>query len=89
MPPVDDRGQAPAAGAEVTEWTRRIGLADRDGTTVEVSLVPGDADGPGIVGFHVQTGGAVIHASPGPTACRQLAGALLDAADALDAEVVE
>ncbi|MGH2955095.1 MAG: hypothetical protein ACRDK9_13970 [Solirubrobacterales bacterium] len=54
-----------------------------------MSLVPGDADGPGIVGFHVQTGGAVIHASPGPTACRQLAGALLDAADALDAEVVE
>lgn len=69
-----------------TAWERKIGLADHDGTTVEVRWVPADEEGDGLVGIYLQTGAATLNAHAEPIALRQLAAALLDGADALEAE---
>lgn len=70
----------------LTEWSQRIGLADMDGTVVDVNFMPPeDAEDRAMVGLHFKTGGAHLHTSPTPTALRQLASALLDGADAMEA----
>ena len=65
------------------EWEKTIGLADMHGTRVRVVYSPADADGDAMASLNILTGGATVFTSPTPEACRQLAAALLDAADAM------
>lgn len=67
------------------EWEKRIGLADMNGTVATVGFTPADSDGDAITSLTLKTGGAHIFSSPTPQACRQLAAALLDGADAMEA----
>ncbi len=62
----------------------RIGLADQDGTSVEIGCTEEGADA--LITFRVHTGGASVYAYPTHTAARQVAAALLDAADEYERE---
>lgn len=68
------------------EWEKRIGLADMHGTLATVGFTPADSEGGAITSLNVRTGAASILSMPSPEACRQLAAALLDGADAMEAE---
>lgn len=70
--------------AATESWSKRIGLADRDGTVVEVHYSPPDSEGGAIVQVVTRTGAASLHCCPTPQALRQLAAALLDGADAME-----
>ena len=71
------------------EWTKRIGLADHYGTTAEVTFYPADNESEADLTFSLGIGGCSAHTTPTPEAARQLAAALLDAADAVDATTVD
>lgn len=67
------------------EWERKIGLADMNGTVVAVSFMPpDDEEDDGHLSMVTETGGARVFSSPTAAAARQLAGALLDGADAME-----
>ena len=76
-------------GRCVKEWTKRIGLADHYGTTAEVTFYPVDDEGDADLTINIGIGGCIAEAAPTPEAARQLAAALLDAADAVDATTVD
>lgn len=73
----------------MTDWTKRIGFADHSGVVAEVEFIDAghnntgdqwDAD----VAVSVGIAGCQARGYPTKEACRQLAAALLDAADAMD-----
>lgn len=63
------------------DWERTIGLADAHGTVARVAFDE-DEDG-AIASVSLRSGAAAILACPTPEALRQLAAAMLDAADAM------
>lgn len=63
---------------------KRIGTADRSGTVVEVSYSPTDENGDGAIFLTLINGDWRVPTLPTPTAARQIAGALIDAADKYD-----
>jgi hypothetical protein len=66
-------------------FEKTIGLADMHGTVAAVTFEPPEEiDELGYVSIQLRTGGATIIASPTPKALRELAGAYLDAADAME-----
>lgn len=66
-----------------------IGLADHQGTRVTVSYDPADEEAGGLISLTVALGMFSAYSSPTPSAARQVAGALLDAADRADADNAE
>jgi hypothetical protein len=70
--------------ANTEEWEKKIGLADIYGTVAEVSFVPADGEGDAMTTMTMRNGAFTLHASPTPAALRQLAGALLDGAEAME-----
>jgi len=68
------------------EWEKRIGLADMHGTVATVGFTPADSEGDAITSLTLKTGGANVFTAPTPEACRQLAAALLDGAEAMEAK---
>jgi hypothetical protein len=73
--------------AESEPWTRTIGMADMNGTVADVTFEPAADELPAQTSIHLRTGGARLHMSPTPAALRQLAAAMLDGADAMEAEL--
>jgi hypothetical protein len=66
------------------DWERKIGMADMHGTVATVNYSPPDSEGDAYTSVSLTSGAASIHAAPTPGALRQLAAAMLDAADAMD-----
>jgi len=68
------------------EWEKRIGLADMHGTVATVGFTPADSEGGAVTSLNLRTGAASILSMPTAESCRQLAAALLDGAEAMEAE---
>jgi hypothetical protein len=66
-------------------WEKKIGLADIYGTVAEVSFIPADGEGDAMTTVTMRNGAFTLHASPTAGALRQLAAAMLDGADAMEA----
>lgn len=65
-------------------WEKVIGLADLYGSVIHVSFHPADADVSAGAFIYFKSGGAWLHCDTNPTVLRQLAGACLDAAEAVE-----
>jgi len=67
----------------MSDWEKRIGLADHYGSTVEVGFEdPGDDDA--CIALWLGVGQCGGRGYPTAEAARQIAAALLDAADAME-----
>lgn len=68
----------------MSDWTKRIGLADFDGTTAEVRFWGEDEDNEPTIVLWLGINGCGGRGFPSADAARQLAAALLDAADLME-----
>ena len=71
------------------DWTKRIGLADYDGTTAEIKFWDEDEDGEPTISLWLGINGCGGRGFPTAEAARQIAAALLDAADAMERETAK
>lgn len=69
------------------KWEKTIGLADLHGTVARINYDPPEDESDAYASFTLSCGSASMHCSPTPEAMRQLAAALLDAAEQTDRAV--
>lgn len=68
----------------MADWIKRIGFADHSGVVAEVEFIDETDDFEASVAISVGIAGCQSRGYPTREACRQLAAALLDAADSMD-----
>lgn len=68
----------------MNDWEVRVGMADMYGTVATVGYYAEDEDGDAIISLRLGIGNCEARTAPTAVAARQLAAALLDAADALE-----